>query len=85
MNISNNTGTFNLTSSPILMLGVGMNTFTYQVTGSGTATIQGSNDGVNWFNIATSLTAPTSVVVIHSWIFLQATLTGTASILVSRA
>lgn len=46
MNISNNNGTFALTTNPILILGVGMNVFTYQVTGTGTATIQGSNDGV---------------------------------------
>ena len=82
MNISNNTGTFTLTSDQTLILGVGMNVFSYSITGSGTATIQGSNNGTDWFNIASSLTAPTSIVVIHSWVFLKAT--GTATVLVSR-
>lgn len=83
MNISNNNGTFELTEDRTLIIGVGMNVFTYQVTGTGTATVQGSNDGVNWFDIGTALAAPTSLCVIHSWVFLQKT--GTADVLVSRA
>lgn len=59
------------------------NTFTYQVTGTGTATIQGSNDGVNWVALTdAALTAPSSVVMVHSWKFIQ--VEGTATVLVSR-
>jgi len=83
MNTSNNNGTFALTTNPILILGVGMNVFTYQVTGTGTATIQGSNNGVTWFNIADPITAPGSLAVMHSWVYLKKT--GTADVLASRA
>lgn len=58
-------------------------TFTYQVTGTGTATIQGSNDGVNWVGLTDApLNAGESLVLIHSWMYLQ--ITGTATVLVSR-
>jgi len=68
--------------SQALISGSG-NTFTYQVTGVGTATIQGSNDNVNWVNLTDApLNAGESLVLIHSWMYLQ--VTGTATVLVSR-
>lgn len=75
---------FTLDDDTALITEVMKNVFTYQVTGSGTATIQGSNDNVNWFNLTTAdITAPGSLVAIHSWRYIRKT--GTASVLVSRA
>lgn len=83
MDIVSTAPVFVLTSNPVMISGKGANTFTYQITGSGTATIQGSNDGVNWFPISSALTAPNSLVAIHSWQYLMSA--GTANVLVSRA
>lgn len=82
-NIANSTPLFVLTSNPVVITGNGANTFTYQITGSGTATIQGSNDGTNWFQIASPLAPPNSLVAVHSWRYLKSD--GAANVLVSRA
>jgi len=59
------------------------NTFTYQVAGTGSATIYGSNNNQDWIQISdTPLIAPSSLVLIHSWLFLK--VEGTATVIVSR-
>lgn len=84
MNISDYT-VFSLTTEPVEVISEGFNIFTYQATGVGAVSIQGSNDGVNWVNVnQEAMVAPTSLVAIHTWRYLKATLAGTAKILVSR-
>ena len=59
------------------------NTFTYQVAGTGSATIYGSNNNQDWIALTdTPLIAPSSLVLIHSWLFLK--VEGTATVIVSR-
>lgn len=59
------------------------NTFTYQVAGTGSATISGSNNGTDWIQLTDApLVAPSSVVLIHSWS--QIKVEGDASVIVSR-
>lgn len=59
------------------------NTFTYQVTGTGTATILGSNNGQDWVQLIDGpVTAPDSLVLIHSWMNIK--IEGDATVLVSR-
>lgn len=59
------------------------NTFTYQVAGAGRATIAGSNNGNDWIPLTdTALTAPNSLVLIHSWQFIK--VEGDATVIVSR-
>lgn len=58
-------------------------TFTYQVIGAGTASIYGSNVDGNWIPLIDApLTAPSSVVLIHSWRFIK--VEGDATVIVSR-
>lgn len=59
------------------------NTFTYQVAGTGTATIYGSNNDNDWIALTDApLNAPDSLVLIHSWKFIK--VEGEASVIVSR-
>lgn len=59
------------------------NTFTYQVTGTGSATIFGSNNNNDWTSLTDApLIAPNSLVLIHSWQFIK--VEGDATVFVSR-
>lgn len=59
------------------------NTFTYQVAGAGSATISGSNNGTDWIALTdTPLIAPSSLVLIHSWLFIK--VEGKAMVTVSQ-
>lgn len=61
------------------------NTFTYQVIGAGTANIYGSNVDGSWIALTDApLTAPTSLVLIHSWRFIKVDGDATVIVIVSR-
>lgn len=58
-------------------------TFTYQITGNGTASIYGSNNGNDWVSLTDGpIVAPDSMVVVHSWSYIK--IDGTATVIVTR-